>query len=88
MIKLEGPEGASDEEIITQAQELYAPQTTEVEDEDVSTFRELQYGFATGRTDVGNLGDLLESHMPSGRFFNPTETYGEEFMAMEPEQRR
>ena len=88
MIKIEGPEGASQEEVIAQAQKLYTPQTVDIEDEGVSTFRELQYGFATGRTDVGNLGDLLESYMPSGRFFNPTETYGEEFMAMEPEQRR
>ena len=56
--------------------------------EQPSTWRQLEYGFASARTDIGNLGDILESYIPTGQFFNPTETYGEEFMRMNPEQRR
>ena len=53
-------------------------------EQETSTLRQLGYGFASSRSDLGNLGDIIESYIPTGRFFNPTETYGEEFMQMEP----
>ena len=84
VLQIQGPEGATQEEVIAKAKELYTPGKAE----EPSTLRKLEYGFASGRTDIGNLGDVLESYIPTGRFFNPTETYGEEFMQMEPEQRR
>jgi len=85
VIKIKGPDGASQEEVIAKAQELYSGSTKV---EEPSTMRKLGYGFAASRSDLGNLGDILESYIPLGTFFNPTETYGEEFMQMNPEQRR
>ena len=84
VLRIQGPEGASQEQILAKAKELYTPGKAK----DVSTLRKLEYGFASARTDIGNLGDILESYIPLGTFFNPTETYGEEFMKMTPEQRR
>lgn len=55
---------------------------------DPGIMRQLLYGFSSATTDVGNLAILLESYVPTGTFFNPTATYGEEFMAMSPEERR
>jgi len=84
ILRIQGPDGATQEQIIAKAQELYTPGATA----EPSTLRKLEYGFASARTDIGNLGDILESYIPLGTFFNPTETYGEEFMQMNPEQRR
>ena len=53
-------------------------------EQETSKLRQLGYGFAGSRSDLGNLGDIIETYIPTGRFFNPTETYGEEFMQMEP----
>lgn len=89
-IELEGPDNVSEQEVLQQAEKLYRSQqiSKPATKEEPSTLRQLGYGFASARTDLGNLGDILESYMPLGTFFNPTETYGEEFMQMNPEQRR
>ena len=82
MLTIEGPEGASDAEVLQQAEALYnAKQEPE---QKTSKLRQLGYGSAGARSDIGNLGDIIETYIPTGRFFNPTETYGEEFMQMEP----
>jgi len=52
VLQIQGPEGATQEEVIAKAKELYTPGKAE----EPSTLRKLEYGFASGRTDIGNLG--------------------------------
>jgi len=75
----------SDAEIKSLIQQQY-PEAYNTEEP--SVVRQLGYGFWKDRSDIGNWGDYLESYIPLGTFFNPTETYGAEFMSMTPEQRR
>ena len=60
-IQLEGPDNASEQEVLQQAEQLYRSQQVSkpATKEEPSTLRQFGYGFASARTDLGNLGDIL-----------------------------
>ena len=99
--KVTHPEGASQAQIIAFAQGQSVPfESQEREMEDFSAIDRLKYQFATTEGLTENLGIYLESILPvvggnifasktgHGFYASPTELYGEDYLSLEPEQRR
>lgn len=93
------PEGASQAQIIAYAQGQSVPfESQEREMEDFSAIERFKYGWKTEDELTENLGIYMESILPIGNIFagssghgfyaSPTEKYGEDFLSLEPEQRR
>ena len=97
--KVTHPEGASQAQIIAFAQGQSVPfESQEREMEDFSAIERFKYGWKTEEELTENLGIYMESILPIGNIFSsktghgfyasPTELYGEDFLSLEPEQRR
>jgi hypothetical protein len=88
-ITLQGPEGASEQEVIAKAQELYTVEET-------TWGREFGYNFNKSMSDLNSATIIAEAYMPLGniygedgfRYYSPEELYGKEFMDSDFDTRR